>query len=177
MALEALFVEFVPGQDRLLFRVHYDGTGEMAYWFTRRLVKRFWPVLLKLAEAPPDIRVQSEPARRALVEMRHQEALSGLKFAGAPEAQVKEAQPKRRAAGEPVVITGIRSGRRPDGRTLLTLSQDEGPSWDLVLNDDLLHGVIELIRKAVAVAEWDVQLELPRAGFTSPTGGPPGASN
>ena len=169
MALDAIFVEFAPAEDRLLVRVQHDRDRETRFWFTRRLVRMFWPVLLKLAAAPTEIRAQASPeARKALVEMRHEQAISGMQFTQGP---AKPAQIRTPSAM--LLVTTIHASRKPDGRVLLTLCPPEGPGWDLNLSDELLHALIELIRKASASAEWELGLDVPRTAF----GTHPGASN
>ena len=46
MNLERITVEFHAGEDRMLVRVFFNGSAEIQFWLTRRLLKRIWPVLL-----------------------------------------------------------------------------------------------------------------------------------
>lgn len=159
--IDRLSVNYVADADRLLMRVGFDGASEARLWLTRRLVMRFWPALIRLAEAKPDIREQPNPAaREALLGIEHEKALREVSFtrsgAGEPE--------RRPALGdEPLLVTRIDARRAPDGHTVLTFRPAAGAGVALRLHDKLLHGYMKLIQAAVAKADWQLPLEVPGA--------------
>lgn len=167
--IEGLYVEFVPPEDRLLIRVHHGGNEEMLFWFTRRLTRLLWPVLMKMAEQRPEIQAQPSPeVRRALVEIKHEEALQQVQFTrGVPPAPQ---QPRVRPNGDtPVLVTTVQSSRTANGFTLLSLRPDSGHAWDLTLSDNLLHGFLKLLRDQATGADWNLTLASP-SGVASPIG-------
>lgn len=168
MSIDSIYFEFAPTEDRLLVRVHYDGANEMLFWFTRRLVKLFWPVLVKLAGAPPEIQMQASPeARTALVNMKHEAAVKSLAFERVPA----KADRKRPNGDAPLLVVTVHATRKADGNTTLTLCPEKGEGWDLTVTDRLLHGVMKALQEVVQKAGWDVALELPRAGAAAAPGG------
>lgn len=161
MNLERITVEFAAEDDRLLVRVCFSGSAEVLFWLTRRLVKRFWPVLLQMAQSKPDIQVQPNPeARKAMLGFEHERALKEVKFTRA----VKEPNREHPLGEAPMLVTRIRARRNERGLTVLSLLPNEGNGVDLTLGDNLLHGLMKLIQDTAAKAEWDLRLGVPRLG-------------
>jgi len=167
MRLERIRIEFDAEQDRLLMRVLIDGGSEVLLWLTRRCVKRLWQALLKMAEWKPEIQLQaSEEARTAVLHFEHQKALQEVRFSRPGEGEPPRAEPRAQPLGpEPLLITRIQARRMPDGHTQVAMLPNEGQGANLSLSDNLLHGLMRLVQAAVAKAEWELQLELPKAGL------------
>ena len=158
MKLERITVEFVPEDDRLLVHVYFSKSAEILFWMTRRLVRRFWPVLLQIAQSRPEIQSQATPeARKALLGFKHEEALTQVQFSKAVESPDR-AHP---LGDTPFLVTRIRTRRNAKGQTILSLLPKEGNGLDLVLGENLLHGLLKLIKDSAAKAEWDLALEVP----------------
>jgi hypothetical protein len=164
MNLERITVEFHAGEDRMLLRVFFNSRAEIQAWLTRRLLKRVWPVLLQMAQAKPDIQVQSNPeARKAMLGMQHEKALQEVKFSKAPRNEPQE--PREHPLGNaPMLVSKVRAGRNQNGQTVLSLHPGEGSGVDLALGDNLLHGLIKLIQDTAVKAEWDLSLDVPTLG-------------
>jgi hypothetical protein len=162
MQIDRLSVQYVADADRLLMRVGFDGESEARLWLTRRLVMRFWPALIKLAEAKPDISAQPNPAaRQALVGMEHEKALREVSFTKSGG----QSEPERKAAlgDEPLLVTRINARRAKDGHTVIAFAPTAGASITLRLQDRLLHGYMKLLQTAVDKAEWQLPLKVPGA--------------
>lgn len=160
MNLERITVEFAPEEDRLQVRVHFSQSAEILFYLTRRLVKRFWPVLLQMAQSKPDIQVQPNPeARKAMLGMEHQKALKEVQFTKA----VKQPDREHPLGDTPVLVTRIRARRNDKGLTILSLlpREGQGSGVDLTLGENLLHGFMKLVQDTVAKAEWDLPLQVP----------------
>jgi hypothetical protein len=158
MNLERITVEFAAEEDRLVIRVCYSGSAEVLFSLTRRLVKRFWPVLLHMAQSKPDIQVQPNPeARRAMVGFEHERALKEVKFTKA----VREPYRDHPLGAAPILVTRIRARRNEKGLTVLSLLPKEGNAVDLTLGDNLLHGLMKLIQDTATKAEWGLPLGVP----------------
>jgi hypothetical protein len=61
----------------------------------------------------------------------------------------------------PFLVTRIRTRRNAKGQTILSLLPKEGNGLDLALGENLLHGLMKLIKDSAAKAEWDLNLEVP----------------
>jgi hypothetical protein len=120
-----------------------------------------------MAEWKPEIRLQaSEEARTAVLHFEHEKALQEVKFSRAGEGEAPRSEPRAQPLGpEPLLITRIQARRMPDGRTQVAMLPAEGQGAHLSLSDNLLHGVMRLVQSAVAKAEWELPLELPKAGL------------
>ena len=164
MRLERIRIEFDAEQDRLLMRILIDGGSEVLLWITRRCVKRFWHALLKMAEWKPEIRLQaSAEARTAVLHFEHEKALQEVKFSKPGEPEPPRTEPRTQPLGpSPLLITRIQARRMPDGRTQVAMLPTEGQGAHLSLSDNLLHGLMRLVQQAVAKAEWELELELPK---------------
>ncbi len=159
MNLERITVEFLPEDDRLLVHVCFSGSAEILFWMTRRLVKRFWPVLLQIAQSRPEIQSQASPeARKALLGFEHEKALSKVQFSKA----AKEPKREHPLGDTPYLVTRIRARRNARGQAILSMLPREGNGLDLSLGENLLHGLMKLIKDAATKAEWDLALEVPR---------------
>lgn len=170
--IEGIYVEFQPPEDRLLIRVHHSGNAEALFHFTRRLTRLLWPVLLKMAEARPEIQAQPSPeARKVLVEMKHDQALQEVKFTQQPGA-VAAATRTRPGGDTPILVTTVQSSRDLQGFTTLSLRPDSGHAWDLRLSENLLHALIKLLGDQAAKAEWDLDLKIPQGFGAAPEAGP-----
>ena len=158
MRLHQLKIEFVPEHDRLMMRLSTDNGSEVLLWLTRRCVKRLWPLLMNMAQATPEIAVQSNPeARRALLGFQHEKAIRQADF-----SKPYQDTPRERPLGPtPLLVTRIQPRRDQQGRHVLGLLPTVGQGVHITLDDNLLHGLVKLIQNAVARAEWDLELKVP----------------
>ena len=158
MNLERMTVEYHAVEDRMLLRVFFDGTSEIRFWLTRRLVGRIWPVLIQLAQAAPDIQMQSNPeARKALLGFQHEKALQQVKISNEPQEPARE-QP---LGAEPMLISQMHARRNERQQTVLSFLPHKGNGIDLALGDTLLHGLLKLIQDSASKAQWDMTLAVP----------------
>jgi hypothetical protein len=63
-------------------------------------------------------------------------------------------------------VTRIRARRDGKGKTILSLLPKEGSGLDLSLGENLLHGLMKLIKDSATKAEWDLTLEVPTLAAT-----------
>ncbi|MGD2140637.1 MAG: hypothetical protein PVH25_09590 [Burkholderiales bacterium] len=167
MNLERITVEFMAEDDRLLVHVYFSGSAEILFWMTRRLVKRFWPVLLQIAQSRPEIQSQASPeARKALLGLEHEKALKQVQFSKATREQKQQEETSREhpLGDEPFLVTRIRARRNDKGQTILSMLPSKGSGLDLSLGENLLHGLMKLIKDTATKAEWDLNLEVPTLG-------------
>lgn len=158
MNLERITVEFHAEEDRLRVRVFFDKKAEFQFWLTRRLVKRVWPLLLQMAQASPDIRMQPNPeVRKALLGLQHQKALQEVKFSRATQEPERE----HPLGNAPMLVSKVRARRNERDQTVLSLQPQQGNGVDLALGDTLLHGLMKLVQDTAVKAQWDLALAVP----------------
>jgi hypothetical protein len=143
-------------QDRILLRVSTSDDCEFQFWLTRRFLKRFWPLLLKMLEQDDMVRGQvHEEARRAVVGMRHEEFVQRGDFATAFE----ERQYQRPLGTEPVLVGRADCTPRGNGIVVLALRPMQGQGIELTLDARLLHSICKLLGDAIAKADWNIELK------------------
>jgi len=178
MRITQLSVDFSAENDRLRLRIATQDGAELRFWLTRRYVRLLWPALLQLAEvASPVVQQQaareggaaapiSPEARKAIVEMEHQEAVQKADFSK-PFAPSGSATP---LGEEPLLLARVQGGRGPDGKPVLGLHTQDGRGLTLNLDAMLLHAMMRLVHQAAAQAQWDLALALPAPQPPPPSG-------
>jgi hypothetical protein len=159
MRLHQLKIDYEAEQDRLLMLVSTSDQVEVRLWLTRRFVKLLWPLLVKLAEeVSPRIRTQVNPeARKALLGLEHEQAVSRANF-----AKPYEAQPRTTPLGEsPLLLARVQTGHNRQGQPVVALHPAEGQGVTLTFDSVLLHSVCRLLQAAVKKSDWDIDLKLP----------------
>ena len=159
MKLQQLKVDYHAEEDRLLMLIAASDGVELRMWLTRRFVKLLWPLLVKLAEeASPRIRTQANPeARKALLGIEHQQAVSKADFSKAYEGKERSTP-----LGEsPLLLGRIQTGYDRKSRPVLSMHPSTGQGVTLTLDSVLLHSVCRLLQAAVKKSDWDMELKLP----------------
>lgn len=149
-------VRYNPAADRLLWQVR-TSTGELfAVWLTRRMVRQLWGPLTLLvtqaavAQVVPHALVLPE-AREMMAQAARSRQLPGADFA-TPFDPKPAAQP---LGPEPLLPTTVDLSPGPDGRGLrLTVKEPGGRNLSLQLSNDLATGLMRLLEKALAEADW-----------------------
>jgi hypothetical protein len=159
MRLHQIKIDYVSEQDRLMMQLATNDGNEVRMWLTRRFVKLFWPLLIKLAEeASPRIRTQADPeARLALLNLEHEEAMSRADFSK-PYDDTLRAMP---LGAEPLLLARIQTGHDPNGQPVVALHPVAGQGVTLTFDSVLLHSVCRLLQAAVQKSDWDMELKLP----------------
>lgn len=175
MRIHQVSVDFVAEEDRLRLRIATSEGAELRFWLTRRYLRLLWPALHKLAElASPALPVAPVPlspeARKAVVEMEHEEAVMKADFSK-PFAPTGVAKPFGEA---PLLLARVQGGRGPEGKPALAMHTQDGRGLTLNLDGMLLHSLMRLLHQAAAQAHWDLALELPHV---APQSEPPHSLN
>jgi len=157
--LQQLKIDYSAEQDRLLMLIAASDGVELRLWLTRRYVKLLWPLLVKLAEeASPRIRTQASlEARKALLGIEHEQAVSKADFSKAYEKQSRSTP----LGAEPLLLGRIQTGHDRKGRPVLALHPATGQGVTLTLDSVLLHSVCRLLQASVKKSGWDMELALP----------------
>lgn len=174
MRLHQLKLEYHAEHDRLLLRVSTDDGKEVLLWLTRRCVKLLWPALLQMAQGSPQISLQPDSdARAAVLEFRHEQAVSKADFKTPYEGAVRE----RPLGPEPILVGRIQWKRDDNAGHVLSLLPLSGQGINLALDENLLHSFCKLVQNAVAASDWDFSLTLPQAASAAAEVQPPRSVN
>lgn len=165
-ALHQMTAEFVPVQDRILFRVSTRERQEYRVWLTRRLVKKLWGVAVRSFEAEPEVKAQVQPhVRNAVMSMKHQQAVQSSDFSQKHQANTTPAP----EMNEPLLATGVRISHTEKGIVQVVFVTVEGRAVNLNLNEEMLHALCHILQGAADRAGWDLQLSVGDAGVVMRT--------
>lgn len=149
-----LTLEYTPVEDRLLLRIGLKDE-EARFWLTRRMVRELWPMLGRASQhlvppsLPPELRHEAS-------EMQRQAAVQQLDFSRPYDAGRKvvlsdaPVLPVKMEIDQSSLNTGL----------VLRLHAPNGRFAALPLDPALHAGLTELLKKAVAQADWDMQLNV-----------------
>lgn len=164
MQIRQIAVHYQAEDDRLLLRVLASDEQAFAVWLTRRLTQRLWPHLVTVVQqlgvtqalmAPEATRPSSHAtlapeARAMLAEGARRQALGGTDFSRPYDAG-NAAQP---LGSEPLLATTMQLTPEAQGHLHLTVRDAKGRQIGLTLTATLAIAVHELMRAALAKAEW-----------------------
>lgn len=145
---------FDPLQDRILFSLSTQDGAEFRFWITRRYLLLLWSMLGRIATLFADQCARGDPLKReALAEIAHHEAQKSADYATSYEGG--RSHP---LGADPVLLAKVSIKQDAEGRVTLSLLPDQGQGADIGLDERMTHLVAGLLQRAVASAEWQVQL-------------------
>jgi hypothetical protein len=164
MHIRQLSVQYAAEQDRLLGRLNTSTGEEFRMWFTRRLVRHWWPNLHKALAAlekdrdaaqplpPQDMARPPSPTRAEMLE----KADFSQPYFPLPGV-------RRPLGEEPLLLTEVHMHAHGGGRLQIGFverlpGQARVRSVDLQADASLLHALMHLLETGVAQAEWDLAL-------------------
>lgn len=167
MDIHQLSVNYQQEQDRILMRINTTAGEELRLWFTRRLSLGLLPLLgkivadqvAKLEAAKPGHISPSATAdaqtKQMLVEFKRQELLQKSDFA----TPYKELPNKLPLGSEPLLVTEVNVTPLPTGQLQLKFNekipgQDMPRGFQVSLEQNLVHGFLHLLNKAVDTSQW-----------------------
>lgn len=176
---------YVPGEDRILFRINTTEQEEFRFWMTRRYLALLWQTLSRLvseisaaqgggktlAAAGARHSAPVDPLSLAAgVEMKHQAAVASADFSTAyQEGPILPLGP------EPALLHRIAVKPNESGQATLCLHPEKGGGVELVLNDRILHSLCQLMADTASKAGWGLELRFaappPDAGEGQPPTG------
>ena len=156
MDIRQISIRYRQDHDRILVDINTGAGGEVQVWLTRRMVRQLWGPLTLLvtqaavAQVVPHALVLPE-AREMMAQAARSRQLPGADFA-TPFDPKPAAQP---LGPEPLLPTTVDLSPGPDGRGLrLTVKEPGGRNLSLQLSNDLATGLMRLLEKALAEADW-----------------------
>lgn len=163
-------VSFLPLEDRLLLRGSFPDGTEIQVLLTRRLTKG----MLRLGEQVATRLVKGDipdPATQAkVVEFTREAAVQQADFS----QSYKTGSPHPSMAAGARLISALSITPQPGDRLAIAFTLDKGEKLSFTLGNDHLWGLIDLIARQAAQAEWDLA---PTPGKATPDQAPRGPVN
>ncbi len=167
MDIHQLSVNYQQEQDRILMRINTTAGEELRLWFTRRLSLHLLPLLGKIvadqvakldAVKPGHISPSATAdaqTRQMLVEFKREELLQKSDFA----TPYKELPNKLPLGSKPLLVTEVNVTPLPTGQLQLKFNekipgQDTPRGFQVSLEQNLVHGFLHLLNKAVDTSQW-----------------------
>jgi hypothetical protein len=156
-SLHQMTAEYVPAQDRILFRVNTQEKLEYRVWLTRRLVRNLWGVAVKSFAAKPEVSEQPRPqVKQAMMSMQHQQAVQSSNFKQKHATDTKPAPD----AETPLLAIATQITQINKTTIRLTFVTAERKAVNLHLTEDMLHAVCYIMQTAADRAGWDLKLSV-----------------
>ena len=144
-------------QDRILLRVSTTEAQEFRFWLTRRFVKRFWGLLLKMLEQDRPVRQQVDPvAKQSVMNIQHEGFAQQANYSKPYE----DRQYVTPLGNEPVLVAKAEGRLKPDGNYLIRMHPHEGQGIDMTMDARLLHVFSKLLSDTAVRADWDMKLSV-----------------
>ncbi len=167
MNIQQLSVTYQAEQDRILLRIMTADSQELQLLFTRKLIIGLWPLLQRVvidhtaafAASQPNVAAIDPAARQAMAEFSRAATLAQADFTTPYKAEVKW----RPLGAEPLLITEVRLSPQSNGRISVHFSEklpERLPprAFDMMLEQALLHGLVQLLQQAIEASQWLVAL-------------------
>ncbi|MFC7518216.1 hypothetical protein ACFQUU_24690 [Herbaspirillum sp. GCM10030257] len=172
MDLHQIQVSYQAEEDRLLFRASFKSDGglhELRAWLTRRLLKVLWPAILQALETQVKLdKPQAAHASADIIGMEHQASVDQIRDSGSFNNPY-EAEIQDFPLGEhPLLITSVNFAQLPDQPIRINMTPADGHGFELAFTLVVLHGFCSLLKDAVRLAEWDLELEMPGGMLENP---------
>jgi hypothetical protein len=170
MDIHQLNLSYLPAEDRLLLRVSTRQGSEFAAWLTRKLTLGLWQALQACAQnhaarsyaGKSDV---SDPMlRKELAEFSSTKHLQAADF-NTPYQPVTPPKPNyanygtQRPQQTPLLPTEVILEARAEGRTHMQLKEADR-QLAIMLDETLLHAIMQLVVKTVEQADWGVALKI-----------------
>ena len=170
-ALHQLNLNYVPAEDRILFRLSTHASEELRFWLTRIYSRHLFDALSKMLNGGAE-----GGKRELLLAAEHQEAVQQATGQGGPEPQAEQqAEQQQQPAqqqnvtyplGElPVLLTRLSVEEVQDSQEvrMLKMHPAEGVGMDLRVDRSMAHNLCRLLVQISGQAEWNLDLTVPGA--------------
>lgn len=173
MELHQIQVIYQAVEDRILCRASFKaedgGLHEIRAWFTRRMIKGLWPVMVGAMEKQVALdNPQAAHASGHIVEMEHHASVEAIRDSGSFASAYEDDIRGFPLGEEPVLVTTVNFNLRPGQPFRMNLLPANGNGFEIAFTQPVLHGFTSLLRDAVAKSDWELDLSLPGAIQAAP---------
>lgn len=160
MSIRQVNVAYVQEHDRILLRLNTTRNEELSIWLTRNLLLRFLPELDKViaelaAKSEPKLAASDAISKQMYAEFQKEENLKATDF----KSPYHQEQLKPLLDGEPLLVTQVTMSIGEQNTLALALTetlQGKKRKVEIKLNEQLYHGLANMLRQGVAKANWIV---------------------
>ena len=158
MQIHQFNLQYVPEEDRILFRLNTVGGEEFRFYFTRRFVSLLEPILVRMLEDDYKRKDSVRPfAAKAALEFEHKKALSTAVF----DKKYSENASSFPLGKLPILLTTIKVKQAPGG-SLLCLYPSKGEGIEVKVDGKILHALYELLKDRNTKAQWNLEFSMQR---------------
>ena len=170
--LHQLNVRYEPVEDRVVFNVKTADGAHYRVWLTRRYTRLLIGLLEAMADRavaggtesdpesdldPESVKVSEPPStatetHQVVKSFQRETALSQVDFS----TEFQEGEAHYPLGEQPLLASRIDYRSLDNGALSLTLVVSESQGVNLVVDQDLLFGLIKLLEEVAAKAEWDL---------------------
>ncbi len=150
---------YVPVEDRILFRINTTARQEFRFWMTRRYTAILWQAVTDYIrkqqgdDVDPFANLTDSIAEASQAEIKHQEAIADADFQTA--YQESSYLP---LGDEPKVLFSIGIRTNDQGQTMICLHPQGNEGIEMVINDQIAHSMCQLVIETNRKAKWDLDL-------------------
>jgi hypothetical protein len=156
--MNQITVEFIRAEDRLLLKINTVARVELRLWLTRRVVKILWKALFHTIESQPAMGADlPAKVKQAVMAMQHQEAVEAGDFSKKPESGTT---PHPLTGDRPLLVVGVNCAPWQGTSTTLTFQTDDARNINLNIDENILHALCHLLKKATVAADWGLDLSI-----------------
>ncbi len=158
-------------QDRILVSLNTTDDEELRFWLTRRLMDRLWPTLNTLViehfavpddaqtDGYVDLDALDDDSKAVLAQAQQEASLQGADF----ETPYKSGSLRQPLGQEPLLVTkiDITIGKARQLRLRVTEALQDGAKpreFQMELKPELTFGFMQLLKQAIARADWGIAL-------------------
>ena len=157
-------VRYLNLEDRILWLIGTQQAEEYRMLFTRSIIKRFMPTLVKLLDPEKTI-TKEEKAKKKPEDIERQRAMMGFEH----EKVVAESDFEQKfiedptsfpLGEEPLLVVSIALTPKEDDFVFI-FKFSNNQNLSLTLPRQAVHGIYKLLTDAVRDAEWDIYVDIP----------------
>lgn len=166
MILHQIQLTYSPIEDRIMMRASFlqpnGELHELRAWLTRRIVKLLWPTLQKAMQTQVALdQPTAAHAKAEMVNMAHQASIMELAAQG-KFGKPYDAEATHYPLGEtPFLVHDAQFNITRNAPMRIIFAPQTGSGFEISFTPQILHGFSSLMPKAVANAEWDMELYVP----------------
>lgn len=149
---DELQLDYDPAEDRLALTIRKAGSSPETLLLTRRLVKAWCLDLRRAVDHSAAVSPELHPAARSAISAAHHRSLAAqVERASAPPVRLE-------SADKALMVSAVRTGVSKDRRWSLRFELRSGGVRQLVLSPALLHGLVALLDRRLAEADWGLRI-------------------
>ncbi|WP_136415480.1 hypothetical protein [Herbaspirillum sp. ST 5-3] len=173
MELHQIQVTYMAEEDRILCRTSFKGAGdglqEIRAWLTRRMVAKLWPGIIDALEKQVALdKPLAAHASADIVGMDHFASVEEIRGSGSFSSPYESTIESFPLGETPILVKTVNFTLNPDQPIRMNLAPAEGFGFEIAFTQTVLHGFCSLLKDAVKIAEWDLDLTMP--GMLAPSG-------